>query len=259
MALAAATVAAVAAVGIGSGREAAPTVADARARPQVLLISGMPLATPPDASAPLAGFVDGPLLARVRAGSELREVDALPPPRDLDAPVWWIAHPLALPPGAIAAIDSHVRRGGAALIFADGLYTGETPHPLGDPRNPPVTSLLTPLLAHWGLSLDAPEGLTDTAQRAEVRGRTLSFRSPGTLRAASAGDATCRVEAGGLTAECAVGSGKAVVVADADLLTPHGEECVAQNGDWLLAELRKLSLGANEHSRNGTETKAKHP
>lgn len=109
------------------------------------------------------------------------------------APVLLLAQPRGLTPAELTALDGWVRGGGRVLIFADARLDWHGAFAAGDPRSPPPMTLLDPLLSYWGLRLDLPERF--------VRER---------------GD--CAVEADGLVARCEIGAGRAVIVADADLL-----------------------------------------
>lgn len=124
-----------------------------------------------------------------------------------------LAQPRWLAPAELVAVDDWVRAGGRALILADPKLDWHSELPLGDMRRPPPTTLLKPLLDHWGLALEAGEG---TAPAVELfdRKRLLSMHEPGRLSAAGA---SCRI----LTsyyARCSIGRGQAAVLADADLM-----------------------------------------
>lgn len=158
-----------------------------------------------------------------------------------------LIHPRALEPQQLVAIDAFVRGGGRAMILADGLSSWPTAYPAGDARNPAVTSLLTPLLTHWGLTLDAPDGLRAMAVTHTDSGERLRFFSPGRLHADGR---ACVVSTGGVIARCAIGAGRAIIVADADWLDadhwrgPAGEGAAhdtAGNIDWLIGQLRRLA------------------
>jgi hypothetical protein len=117
-------------------------------------------------------------------------------------------------------IDTHLRGGGKAVILADALSSWPPVHALGDPRNPPVTSLLTPLLDHMGIELAAPAA----GEEGDVR----LFLDPGgyMLRLHSAGrfvrlPPACRAFGGARAARCAIGGGTLWIVGDADML--HAE------------------------------------
>lgn len=132
-----------------------------------------------------------------------------------DADVLLLAHPPALDPAQLVAIDDWVRGGGRAVVLADGLSSWPPGWPLGDPRNPPVTSLLGPLLAHWGVELAAPEGLAESRVIVRDSGQRLTLLSAGRFHAR---DSQCLLRAQGLIAECRIGRGHALLVADADML-----------------------------------------
>jgi hypothetical protein len=91
----------------------------------------------------------------------------------------------------------------------------------------------TGLLAHWGLRLDAPD------QRGPAVRRLADFDvltvSPGRLVG------RCAISADALVAQCRIGKGEAIVVADADLLDVNRLGPQAQeNLDGLIAELARL-------------------
>ena len=133
-----------------------------------------------------------------------------------------LAHPLALQPETLVEVDRFVRAGGRAVILADGLSSWPPPYPLGDRRNPPVTSLLTPLLDHWGVRLDAPipGGANSEAVTIVHQSHHLALHSPGHFAQLPG---NCR-GAGRLPdsrptiATCRIGQGTAVLLADADML-----------------------------------------
>lgn len=161
-------------------------------------------------------------------------------------PLLMLAHPRAMPPEDLVAVDAFIRRGGRAVILADGLLSWPPPHPLGDPRNPPVTSLLTPLLSHWGLTLDAPEGLRQAVVERHYSGMRVTLFSPGRLQAVP--DAPCTVTLYGLMAQCRIGQGRVTVLADADMLNgslwlapggahPSPANWRADNAHWLITRM----------------------
>lgn len=181
------------------------------------VVTSLPLFAPSrgDLAAILGGTVnDAPAI------TALQRYFDLVPMADVDAmaleqgDALLLAHPAALSPETLVAIDAYVRGGGQAVVLADALLDAELPYPLGDPRNPPVSTMLDPLLSHWGLAI-APA-------RAGVR---LGSDGRHRLMMSSAGEvairsAQCRSAAGGLVARCRIGRGQAVIVGDADLLDP---------------------------------------
>ena len=187
-----------------------------------------------------------PFLERLEQTTKIHLIDSVRETPGQDK-VLLLIHPRALEPQQLVAIDNYVRQGGRAIILADGLSNWPQPYALGDPRNPALTSLLTPLLTHWGLALDAPEGLE--ARRVEINeaGQRLRFLSPGHFRVAQP---PCVVSPDAIIARCALGQGKVVLVADADWLGepqwrgPSGSGPVhisSGNIEWLIAQVDGLA------------------
>ncbi len=179
------------------------------------ILTGLPLrwSGGTDIAAMIAeGTQDDPALARLEAAGPVRLVDSLIDQPPLPGGALLLAHPRALAPRELVAIDAFVRRGGRAVILADALSGWPTRHPLGDPRNPPVTSLLTPLLDHWGVVLGAAE--SRPAAVVADGGRLHLFSAGRFDRLPPA----CRSFAGGQIAFCRIGEGTVWLVGDADLL-----------------------------------------
>lgn len=157
-----------------------------------------------------------------------------------------LAQPAALPPADLVALDSWVRGGGHLVLFADPMLTAHSEFGIGDRRRPQAIVMIDPLLARWGLDLlfdaeqeegERTEGFdTGTVQRGPVN-------LPGRL-AARDGFPTamedCWIAANGLTANCSIGAGKVLVVADAALLEEPHDGVLAERDealDHLLASL----------------------
>lgn len=207
-------------------------------RPRVAVLTALPIGAP---AAPVwqvgpahagngeAGDPLAMLLARATRERRLVSVDAAVL---ADSDVLLLAHPPALDPAQLVAIDSWVRGGGRAVVLADGLSSWPPSWPLGDPRNPPVTSLLGPLLAHWGVELAAPEGLSESHTGLRDSGQRLEMLSAGRFHGR---DSQCLLRAQGLIAECRIGRGHALLVADADMLAAPlwaGPGGSASSLDW---------------------------
>jgi hypothetical protein len=134
-----------------------------------------------------------------------------------------MAQPRALSGVENVALDDWVRGGGHLLLFADPMMTGESLHAFGDRRRAQDVILLSPILARWGLALsfdaDQPEGdrlveLDDAL--------ALPVNLAGTFAPGNSGfEAACELEADGLIADCTIGEGRALIVADAALLDLH--------------------------------------
>jgi len=194
-----------------------PATASADA-PAATMLTGLPLrwTGSGDIAAIIAdGAGDDPALAQLEAMGPVSLVDSLvdsiPPPGS----TLLIAHPRALAPQELVAIDAFVRGGGKAVVLADALSSWPASHPLGDPRNPPVTSLLTPLLDHWGVTLGAAPTDDNDVSAVDVDGERLRLSSVGAFERLPP---TCRSFADRRVAQCRIGAGEAWLVGDADLL-----------------------------------------
>ena len=144
-----------------------------------------------------------------------------------------MAHPLAQPADALVDLDHWVREGGRVMLLADRKLDWPSERPLGDKLRPPPSFADTGLLKHWGLTVAAPA--ESGPQQRELAGRRILTASSGML------SGSCEIERGGFVARCALGKGRAVVVADADFLNveePDGP--TESNLDALVAELDRL-------------------
>lgn len=129
-----------------------------------------------------------------------------------------LAQPRALSPQENVALDNWVRQGGQLLLFADPMMTGHSQFGLGDKRRPQDVALLSPILARWGIALefdpDQPEGVALVAGVGEGTPTNLSGRL--VAKADSEGpDTDCELISERLIAQCTIGSGSAVILADA--------------------------------------------
>lgn len=229
---------------------AAYPAADAAQRPRLAIATSLPIVWGEALSGGNEGFaaaLDGraksaPALEALERRFAVNMLDAidvrsLPKPTDRDA-VLLMAHPGALSPAEMVALDGWVRQGGKTLILADALLVWEPPFAIGDPRNPPVTSLLTPLLDHWGLELAL--SANDNAQITQIwdEGEPLLLPASGYfVERREADGVSCTLTRGGIRADCTVGKGRAILLSDADML---------QDYLWLgSAAIAKESAGAS--------------
>ena len=127
-----------------------------------------------------------------------------------------LAQPRLMTPQELVDLDAWVRIGGDALILADPLLVWPGGYAPGDRRGPPLTSLLDPLLAHWGLHLDPAEG--SAVERRFVGQHLLQVAGISRFVVRKVADVRCDVEADGWMALCHVGRGRVRLIADADLL-----------------------------------------
>ncbi len=132
-----------------------------------------------------------------------------------------LAQPPAMAPADLDDLDQWIRRGGRAIIMTDPMLIWHSDLPLGDNRRPLISGLLSPLLKHWGLELVT----LDDLQRAfvELDFGDLKIATAGVgafepLTKRSAASADCRFSSGNILADCEVGLGRALLIADADFL-----------------------------------------
>lgn len=137
-----------------------------------------------------------------------------------DAPeLLLLAQPRPLSPSENVALDDWVRSGGHVLIFADPLLTAHTRFSIGDRRRPQDVILLSPILRRWGLELmfdpDQPSGEREISAGEAV----IAVSQAGRFEIAPASaPSDCTLEGEGLVADCRIGQGRALIVADAALL-----------------------------------------
>lgn len=151
----------------------------------------------------------------------LSETHILKPLDHLDAsslaqsPLLLVAQPRGLLPPELVALDDWIRSGGRALIFADPLLVWPSSYALGDKRRPPPITLLDPLLAHWGIELESPEGNAPTEGVLRIGKNTGLGAGMGVLTTKSA---SCQSSSDRRWIGCDLGKGKLVLVGDADIL-----------------------------------------
>ncbi len=139
----------------------------------------------------------------------LRQVDAI-----------LLAQPRLLQPVELVRLDAWVRAGGRMLVLADPLLVWPGSLPYADPRRAPVTSLLDPLLTHWGLRLEAvsPDG-HGVERRLLASGHVLMLAGASRFSLLGKADGVrCSLAERGLMALCHVGRGEVRLIADADLI-----------------------------------------
>jgi hypothetical protein len=132
-----------------------------------------------------------------------------------------LVQPRLLEPQELVELDLWIRQGGRALIFADPALQWPSDYPLGDNRRPLFTSFLSPLFSHWGIELVLPvtndeEQVTDV----QVGDQSLQVISHGNWlpKVAAEKSRMCFIDKSALAAICTLGKGRAVLIADADLL-----------------------------------------
>lgn len=127
-----------------------------------------------------------------------------------------MAQPRPLSPLENVALDTWVRGGGQLLLLADPALTEDSPLSFGDPRRPPAGTMLSPILARWGLTLHFDEVQPLGEATRDVMGLGVPVNLPG--RFETRGQANCKLWTDGLAVTCAIGQGRVVALADAALL-----------------------------------------
>lgn len=189
-------------------------------RSRIVLMSSLPLVygDRADMNALIAGKGDPhPLYAALDAAHDLVVADVLDSDVLAKADLALLIQPRALPPQALVALDGYVRAGGKLLLFADPQLEWPSRLGLADPRGPVRSALTSPLLAHWGLELINPEMDAVTLPKS---GAILHYAGQFVPIPGKTGDAGCMLGEGGYVARCRLGRGRAILVADADLLNP---------------------------------------
>ncbi|HYJ81493.1 MAG TPA: hypothetical protein VEW26_01440 [Allosphingosinicella sp.] len=176
-----------------------------------------------------------PAAVYVELGKEFdfRPVDVLDRKSLAQGRFLFLAQPKRLAPEELVALDDWIRGGGRALILTDPMLTWPSELPPGDIRRPPPVGMLSPLLSHWGMTLEAPAepGLVE----ASWDERPIVFDSPGRFRSSNP---DCEVDPGGWKAVCLLGTGVVTLVADADFLrdslwAPHKADNAIVVAEWL--------------------------
>lgn len=140
-----------------------------------------------------------------------------------------MAQPRGLSAEENVALDRWVREGGRLVLFADPMMTGESRFHLGDRRRPQDVALLSPILAHWGLEMQFDTNQPGGPQFSEQLGGILPVNRRGRLSAAG-GARNCDIPGDGLLADCMIGQGRALVIADAAMVDITGPYEHAENG-----------------------------
>jgi hypothetical protein len=186
-------------------------------KPALAVMSALPLFWGEgDADAILQGEDQrAPLVTHLARGWSLVALDQLGSADLSRARLLLLAQPRGLSPDELVALDRWIRRGGRALVFADPLLVWPSSLAMGDRRRAPPVSLLDPLLSHWGLVLDGPVGNAANVVMIGSDGKTGQGVGVGSWRGSNK---ACTVSADKRIADCRIGQGRALLVADTDLL-----------------------------------------
>ena len=148
---------------------------------------------------------------------QLAPLDYLSPEALAGKDLLVLAQPRGLTADENVALDAWVRAGGRLLLFVDPQMTGESRYGLGDRRRPQDVALLSPILAHWGLELQFDPAQDPNGNLREFAGHALPVRLSGAFSLRE-NASSCALLAADLVAQCGLGRGFALLVADAALL-----------------------------------------
>lgn len=128
--------------------------------------------------------------------------------------------PRALAPRELVVLDNWVRDGGSVIFFADPALDWPSDLPLGDPARPLFTSLLRPLFQHWGLELALPVSNEGEAEKVRIGSYRLIAKARGIWLVSNKAkpSARCTIREDKFVAYCSVGKGRALLIADADVV-----------------------------------------
>ena len=195
---------------IGASLRGGPRPLPARAeseRPVLLLLTSLPIVFGEDFSIESAG---SPALAAMETRYRVLPIGTAAPTDLAKGGLLMMAHAAAQTPENLVALDDWVRAGGRVLLLADPMLEWPSSRPLGDRLRPSPMFPDTGLLQHWGIRLDAPDNRGP--QSREIDGFKVLTDSPGTLVG------NCQIDGDGLVADCRIGKGRAIVIADSDFL-----------------------------------------
>ena len=195
--------------------------ADSRPKPPLGLMTTLPLVwSEGGIEADLAkDAAPHPAFTRVSAHYDIMAIDDLEAWVARPGQMLLLAQPRAFAPSELVRLDNWVRQGGRLLILADPALQWGSLYPLGDKRRPLFTSMLSPLLAHWGLELVLPLEDQAPASMRKIGAFNIRTVTPGEwLPKEGSVKGRCAILAKGLLADCRVGKGRAVLVADTDFL-----------------------------------------
>jgi hypothetical protein len=209
-----------------------PPAAD---RPQLALLTSLPLIFGESFGLDGGG---SPALARLEQRYQVTAIGVADAASLKGQRLLLMAHPRAQPAEVLVELDQWVRGGGHVLLLADPRLNWPSERSLGDKLRPPPAFADTGLLKHWGLTLTGPHP-DGPATRLGGDAQVLTS-APGRLEAGP----SCAADEEGFVARCAIGKGRATVIADADFLNVDGPGALdgptAQNLDLLIDELTRL-------------------
>jgi hypothetical protein len=191
--------------------------AEPPAKPPLAIMSALPLFWGEGgATAVLQGDDQrAPLIRHLAQNHTLAAIDHLDQANLVPSPILLLAQPRGLSPDELVALDDWVRGGGRVLIFADPILLWPSRLAMGDRRRAPLVTLLDPLLTHWGLVLEGPSN--NNADVVAINSYIAAGAGAGVGRWESKTE-NCKASPDQRLAECRIGKGLAILIADADVL-----------------------------------------
>lgn len=162
---------------------------------------------------------------------EMEPVDSLEGLSSSTTDLVLLVQPRAMAPADLADLDDWIGKGGNAIIMTDPDLVWHSELPLGDPRRPLSSGLLSPLLNHWGLELvsqDNADALIEL-EYADHKFATVGVGGFEPLIGETKEKVTCSFSEAGFIAQCQIDKGRVTLVADADFL--H-EDLWDDNTNW---------------------------
>jgi hypothetical protein len=167
-----------------------------------------------------SGTAQSPLITTLQKDGPVRAIDHVDANSLDPQSILFMIQPPVLSPQELVAIDAFVRAGGRVVAFADPELSWEQAAPMGSALRAPPRSLLTPLYEYWGLKLDADK-MGDAIVGTVFFGQGAGLLTPGKWTLIKSGQSKgCAVFEDKRLADCAIGKGRAVLVADADFANP---------------------------------------
>ena len=187
--------------------------------PRIAIVSALPLFWAEGQFGAAATGIDQrvPFVQKLSEQYRVVPLDAISPATLSAADVLILAQPRTLAPSELVYLDRWVRAGGKLLIFADPMLDWASIYPMGDPRRPPLVTLLDPLFDHWGLNLGAPE-VEQGREIIDLEGKKLVLVGAGHWTLADKAKRICTTRANDFLASCTIGKGRVLLVGDADAL-----------------------------------------
>lgn len=145
-----------------------------------------------------------------------------------------VAQPRAITGADNVALDRWVRDGGRLLLMLDPMLTEHSHLPVGHPDRANASALIPPVLARWGLAMRfdpaGESGLGDDVVSLGDASIPVDAAGELSLLAATGDSGECSLIAGNVIAQCRVGDGRVVVVADAAVLDGERGDTAARAG-----------------------------